>query len=1497
MQHASAGAHHNTQRFRSSPDPPPSKRNASKPPFTSMGLTMPVILGLKSAFPNIKDATDAQTEFIPAIMEGRDLFLKGRTGSGKSFGVVLALLSKAHPPNEQNTAVTSSLLIVPHRDLAFQFLHWIERIICAVDSSKSVSSMAQVLVRGSNTPVSSQIEALQDSPPRIIIGTPQAILDVVTEDKSAIDFHNLSTVVVDEADYLIDYIPTEASSITKKKIEQRMKRHPAPTKIILDMVYSGRMNALTDARDSVGLKGRRRLGHTEDSLPQLVMCSATFRSGLRQQLFSTGWIRKGQGSLIKVSGQSTEYDQALLDSASAADTGLIVGGRDIAHCVLVVSDGGDIKNVEGAVESAGSKETEVEQAESEIQRALSSPNVSTEPLPELPAELMIKFSIVPSPFHPVLMEGVAAAFAVDVPRVALLVLPASAPVQRAVYDLRMLGVNAYGLDLLANDRGRRHLLRAAGDEAEDNPTLLVSTLASTRGLDLPDLSHVFILGVPSGDRKVDSYLHIAGRVGRFGGSGKVISILRERYEETRPDGKKAVIDESKQLTRELLWRRIGTKRSGSRSGIKREAQTAPSFAFGLSHILPLSLYPPPPLSPSFFLLFFPLFFRMFPNGLRPARAVIFLTLLLASVVTVSAQQQSQSSTSNPSTSASQSSQSSQRTSSSASVTVFQSTSSVTITSASHSGNTNIPIITAVPSIVNVTSTITPTSTTNSSASSTSASATSSASATPSPIVLATKLDPAFGVLGALLILTGLPSAFFGHKNRWSSFFLIGFYTLSLVCFVLILKFGVLPAVNPPSKTIRGMFVLSSAVAGIAGGGIAIFFWKATKYFIGAWGGFALALWVQCFRNGGLIHQIGFRWIMYIGCGAVGFILCTIPKIHYHVILVSTAMDLKRWHLAFFSHFCEILTSISLRQFYIWNIGFESLFPKFTSRGMQFPVSQTIQIELGLIGAITLMGIAVQLRVLVVLHRKLQEIEAERKRRLAEDDNKAAERFTRIGEEIADWDKLHPTLGKHGRHDSEFSGSPLMKDSDGTSTPGLDDRTTVRQRYQSGLSEFMAAANPDEERALYRSQSPGVLPALDLGNDIQEKVPRGFLLNDIEKNNTKATASPEDVKRKEELLQEIETIRKSIEVLKTEPSSSGSNSRRPSFTSRRTLSYDLNTASLAVPSHLRPPRDPRHRPQSMDVSSVPTAHAGHFIGRPISAPLRDDDWDAYVHDRKLVQPPSGTSVPIQTTPLPVLSPMPRLLVPPAVQDALRRRQQRESMLDAGDATPAVVRADSPRSLDGMATPRVAPRVSHHRSSSNNVVSGTSHAPVTVLPPKRSSVAPASQQPRVVTYEELTERHREKLRELQAPLTQAVNEHAEIEAAKERWDRSKTIERQAVAKRQAERAAAQVKESERRQASGDVHNDATGKRASTMKDPGKGHSRALSADRLAAAHGGPSSSKKMSSMKVEDWQRYQAEVERPAKGGSAAQGQGRARKESLGVPFPAERRNSQMGLPPN
>jgi hypothetical protein len=138
-----------------------------------------------------------------------------------------------------------------------------------------------------------------------------------------------------------------------------------------------------------------------------------------------------------------------------------------------------------------------------------------------------------SPFNPNAMEAIATAFALDVPSLALLVIPASGPVKRAVYELRALGVDAYPFDVTKKKRGQEHLFRSSTDSSQSTPTLLVTTLANIRGVDLPDLTHVFILGLPPRNRDVDTYLHVAGRVGRFWRGGKVISILEEEEEGAR----------------------------------------------------------------------------------------------------------------------------------------------------------------------------------------------------------------------------------------------------------------------------------------------------------------------------------------------------------------------------------------------------------------------------------------------------------------------------------------------------------------------------------------------------------------------------------------------------------------------------------------------------------------------------------------------------------------------------------------------------------------------------------------------------------------------------------------------------------------------------------------------------------------------------------------------------------------------------------------------------
>lgn len=508
----------------------------------------------------------------------------------------------------------------------------------------------------------------------------------------------------------------------------------------------------------------------------------------------------------------------------------------------------------------------------------------------------------------------------------------------------------------------------------------------------------------------------------------------------------------------------------------------------------------------------------------------------------------------------------------------------------------------------------------------------------------------------------------------------------------------------------------------------------------------------------------------------------------------------------------------------------------------------MQIEIGLAAAITLMGIAVQLRILRVLQHKLEEIAEEQRKRDEEAEQQTTDRFTDILREREQWEKQHPTLGKHGRNASGMSGIPLMKAqrADTPSPISAEHRSSTftlvnegRHRYKSNLSDFLAAPTPEEDlRRAARNQSPGVLPALDLGLDIQDDVPRSFITKEQVKDHvvnrnsagrdisTTTTIELGDLKRKEELMTEILTIRRSIDALKAEtpaPSSS-TESRRPSLTSRRTLSIDPST-TLQPSIHLRPPRsmDPRVRVQSLDITGL-AASLGESINRPTSVPSRPDDWDAYVQDRKLLQPPAGITAPIPT------SPVARAPLPPAVNEALQNRKRRESVLGFGD----------------QGSSENVPLAKMSQAKKSNSVS--SNFPVTILPPRKQNepiVAPTPQRPsnsRVRTFEELNERHREKMRDLQAPLTQVEKENAELEAAKQRWERSKALEKDVVLRRQAEKAA----EFERRKK---MEGELNQTRRRSADARASRHSRSLSVDKLA----GSGASRRLSTMKVEDWQR--------------------------------------------
>ena len=275
---------------------------------------------------------------------------------------MIALLNKPRLKAQELQHITS-LVVVPHKDLAYQYLHWIERIVtcAAVDSPPpQLSSVAQILVRDRGTHLTTGLDLLHETPPHILIGTPQALMDVWSKDQQALQLSRLSTVVVDEVDYLVETLPRKDANKsfrpTVKRATKRLLAHPGVTRELLDTMYAKRKELYERRKDEPGLvQYERRAEHEGQNsvispLPQLALCSATLRGHLRTYLFQeSGWLNK-DNLLVYKGAVMTGFNSSSQGGDDVAKSKKInvIGGSGVAHSVLIVSNK-EITNIEGAV--------------------------------------------------------------------------------------------------------------------------------------------------------------------------------------------------------------------------------------------------------------------------------------------------------------------------------------------------------------------------------------------------------------------------------------------------------------------------------------------------------------------------------------------------------------------------------------------------------------------------------------------------------------------------------------------------------------------------------------------------------------------------------------------------------------------------------------------------------------------------------------------------------------------------------------------------------------------------------------------------------------------------------------------------------------------------------------------------------------------------------------------------------------------------------------------
>ena len=155
--------------------------------FSSLLLDEPLLDAVDQL--GFKEMTEVQQVAIPLALQGRDLIVNARTGSGKTVSYVLPLLQQIL---DNPQTLTQALILAPTRDLCRQINKQCMLLAQFTDIKTAV-------IIGGEDP-KHQIQELEKYP-QIIIATPGRLLEHVK--RSVIELEAINIVVLDEADRML----------------------------------------------------------------------------------------------------------------------------------------------------------------------------------------------------------------------------------------------------------------------------------------------------------------------------------------------------------------------------------------------------------------------------------------------------------------------------------------------------------------------------------------------------------------------------------------------------------------------------------------------------------------------------------------------------------------------------------------------------------------------------------------------------------------------------------------------------------------------------------------------------------------------------------------------------------------------------------------------------------------------------------------------------------------------------------------------------------------------------------------------------------------------------------------------------------------------------------------------------------------------------------------------------------------------------------------------
>jgi ATP-dependent RNA helicase DeaD len=133
-----------------------------------------------------------QQKAIPYMLEGRDLIVQSRTGSGKTGAFLLPLFQLLSPTEKE----VQALVMTPTRELAKQVFEEFERMNSVFEGDEKLGAVS---VYG-GVRYGPQNQALRGGA-QVVIGTPGRILDHL--ERGTFQLRNLRVLIMDEADEML----------------------------------------------------------------------------------------------------------------------------------------------------------------------------------------------------------------------------------------------------------------------------------------------------------------------------------------------------------------------------------------------------------------------------------------------------------------------------------------------------------------------------------------------------------------------------------------------------------------------------------------------------------------------------------------------------------------------------------------------------------------------------------------------------------------------------------------------------------------------------------------------------------------------------------------------------------------------------------------------------------------------------------------------------------------------------------------------------------------------------------------------------------------------------------------------------------------------------------------------------------------------------------------------------------------------------------------------